>query len=405
MMKSFAALSLVLLIGCSKPEKVSVEEHLKTTGVPGGLATQASLGITPGTPQAGAAADGASHTVVARYEGGTLTDADVREWIAHLNEVDRIRYQSTDKKRELVKEIVAMELLAREALEQGYGEREDLRLLLKIEVARRFLEDRVQQSVTLKDISEEDVTAYYAAHRAAFIRGETRQVSRIVVASEALARQVRAELDASLVGASPDARVALFKKARRRYTEETGGKEDKGVVGWIDATGIVRGIVERKRVCRDVARAAFDLPGEGTGEGAGEGSVAGPIACDGQQVILFVDGRRPPVQMDRAQVASRIKNTLLQERKEAAKAALIKDLVSASKIQIHDEGLKAFAKPAPPAAAERPSPRFRPPSLLRQGASLKGMKPIRAEASRSFERMSPERRKALLDEQADKALK
>ena len=36
---------------------------------------------------------------------------------------------------------------------------------------------------------------------------------------------------------------------------------------------------------------------------------------------------------------------------------------------------------------------------------MKGMKPIRAETSRSFERLDPQKKKAILDEQADKALK
>lgn len=395
----------VALLACSKPSKVPVEEHLKTTRLPGSVASHVDDGDKAGASAKGAAAGAAGatskddDTVVARYDGGQLTVAGVRHWIEHLTEIDRIRYQSADTKRELVQEIVSMELLAREALDQGYGEKEELRLLLKMEVARRYLEDRVRQSVSLKDIRPEDVDAYYREHRAEFIRGETRRLSRIVVASEALARQIRSEIDAELGEGAGDKGVAVFGKALQRYTEEIQGRRDKGVVGWIDVAGLVHGIVERRQVCEDAAKAAFAVPAEG--------GIAGPVACEGKYSILLVDGRRAPVQLSRKEVASRIKNRLLQARKEAAKREIIKGLVAGAEIQIHDERLRALAPlraRKSPSAGPKPSG-FRPPSLLKHGASMKGMKPIRAETSRSFERLDPQKKKAILDEQADKALK
>jgi hypothetical protein len=401
---SIVLLSLTLL-ACSKPGKVSVDEHLKTSRARVGAV--ASPGAGPAATTTSASESEYEATVVARFTGGQLTAADVRQWIAHLNEVDRIRYQSADTKRELVSEIVSMELLAREAIEQGYAEREEFRALLKMEVARRFLEDRVRQSVSLKDITDADVDAYYGAHRAEFIRGETRLVSRIVVGSAPLAAQVRADIDAAIAAqATPGsegepiaAAKLVFGKALRRYTEEVHGRRDRGVVGWIDARGIVRGIVERKQVCAAVARAAFALPAEG--------GLAGPIPCAEEHTVILVDGRRPPVQLSRDEVASRIKNRLLQERKEAAKRDIIKSLVAKAEIRIHDERLLEVAPPATPRTkpVEPAKPRFRPPSLLKHGMSARGMKPIRAEASRSFERLDAETKKGLIEEQAEKALK
>src|SRR5581483_10691128 len=73
-------------------------------------AAPAATGLTP--EQAG--------QVLARVGEHTITLGDYAAALEHLSRFDRMRYQAPERRRELLEEMVEVELLADEARERGY---------------------------------------------------------------------------------------------------------------------------------------------------------------------------------------------------------------------------------------------------------------------------------------------
>lgn len=371
------ALLFVLALDACAPEPPSVEEHLATTRVDP-LITAAE----------GAAEDAATDArVVAEFAGGKLTIADVRSWTDAWSQYDRMRYQSPDRKRELVQEIVALELLAGEALRAGYDRRPEVLAMLKREVARRYLDDRVASSVSLKDISDADVQAFYEGHRADYVTPETRRVRQILVGRETLARQVRAELDAELASADREAGQRAFDGLVAKYSEDRDTRGANGDLGWLDAAGRVRGTVRDSTACAALAEAAFTGP-DAWGP-------VGPVACDEKWVVALVIEVRPQRQQPFNEVASRLRNQLLQDRREASKRLLIDQLRQQAGVRLNEEALKALEVPG---RAERS--RLRLPSVPRLGTNPATLPVLRPAVHAKVKDLDEATKRALIEEQA-----
>lgn len=377
MTKSFGVgpiLAGLWLVTACAPTPPSVEEHLAKTRV------------DPAALAAGDAATG-DERVVAEFEGGRLTVADVRRWTEGWTEFDRIRYQSADRKRELVQELVALELLAREALTAGYDQRPDVLALLKREVARRYLDDKVAARVTLRDVSDADVQAYYDTHRVEYLVPETRRLRHLVVAREGLARQARSELDTALPADDPVAGLAAWERIGEQYNEDRETRALGGDLGWVDAAGHVRGTVRDARVCEALAAAVFAVEG-GWG-------VAGPVLCEPKWELGLVTEVRPARQQPLEEVTSRIRNRLLQERREVAKRALIDQLRSRAGVKLDEAALKALE----PAAEPGTTPRVRLPSIHRLSASPSALPMLRPTVPTKARALDEATRKKLIEEQ------
>lgn|GEM_PF-3005202 len=357
------------------PKPPSIEEHLAKTRVDPAVRTSSDAGT-------------GDDRVVAEFAGGRLTVADVRRWTDGWTEFDRIRYQSPDRKRELVQELVALELLAREALTAGYDKRPDVLALLKREVARRYLDDKVASQVTLKDVSEPDVQAYFDAHRAEYLVPETRRLRHLVVAREALARQVRTELDAAIPAGDPVAGLAAWERVGEQYNEDRETRALGGDLGWVDATGSVRGTVRDAHVCAALAEAVFAVEG-GWG-------VAGPVRCDDKWELGLVTEVRAARQQPLDEVASRLRNRLLQERREAARRELIDQLRSQAGVTIDEAAVQALE----PAAAPGTKPRVKLPSIQNLSATPAALPMLRPTVPVKTRQLDDATKKALIEEQA-----
>src|SRR5579871_3146670 len=97
-----AVLALALVTGCD-------EKALQVTGSPdGGKRISASL-----SPEQSA-------KVLAKVGDHTITLGDYVAALEHMDQFDRLRYQSPERRKELLHELVNLQLLADEAVAKGY---------------------------------------------------------------------------------------------------------------------------------------------------------------------------------------------------------------------------------------------------------------------------------------------
>ncbi len=126
--------------------------------------------------------------VLAKVGDRVITLGEYAETLERMDPFERIRYQSADRRKLLLNEIIQVELLAEEAKRRGLDKQpetqERLRQILKDELLR----DVRNSAPGPSEISDADVHTYFDAHHDEFKEPERRRVAHIVVATEAQAK-------------------------------------------------------------------------------------------------------------------------------------------------------------------------------------------------------------------------
>ena len=126
--------------------------------------------------------------VLAKVGDDTITLGDYVAAIEHMNKFDRLRYQAPERRKELLEELIDVELLAQEATAKGYDKdplaQQQLRTVLRDAMLKEARSGAPQPS----DIPEADARAYFEAHKQEFTDRGRRRVSLIVTKDEASAK-------------------------------------------------------------------------------------------------------------------------------------------------------------------------------------------------------------------------
>jgi DNA-directed RNA polymerase subunit F len=132
--------------------------------------------------------------VLAKVGERTITLGDFVAAIEHMDQFDRLRYQSPERRRELLAEMINLQLLADEAEAKGYDKDPQTQQEIRGILRDAMLAEAHKGAPTPNEISEADARAYYDQNRSIFRDPERRRISVIVLLDEAAAT---AALDAA----------------------------------------------------------------------------------------------------------------------------------------------------------------------------------------------------------------
>ena len=166
------ALAAILASGCND---AAVDNAATTAGTADPVG-----GLTPA--QAG--------KVVAKVGDRVLTLGDFARTLERMDPFDRLRFQTKERRRELLTDMIDVELLAQEAKRRGIDKRpevEDALRQLYRDALLQKMRDGLPQPAAIK---AEDVKAYYDANADKYSEPERRRVSAIVMTSKAEAEKV-----------------------------------------------------------------------------------------------------------------------------------------------------------------------------------------------------------------------
>src|SRR5688572_28676364 len=128
--------------------------------------------------------------VLAKVGDREITLGEFAATLERMDQFERLRYQSTERRKQLLDEMIKVELLAAEARRRGLDKRpetqERTRQILRDEMLRRTREGLPAPA----DIAETEVRAYYEKNRDQFREPERRRVAHILVADAAKAKRV-----------------------------------------------------------------------------------------------------------------------------------------------------------------------------------------------------------------------
>src|SRR5260221_4085500 len=171
--------------------------------------------------------------VLAKVGDHEITLGEYAATLERMDPFERLRYQAPDRRKQLLDELIDLELLAEEARRRGLDKQPETQ-----ERVRQMLRDELLAQVRAavpapNDISEADARRYYEEHRDDFREPERRRVAHIVLGSEAEAKTV---LEKALTATPADwgklvaekSRDAQSKTAQALPPELSG---DLGIVG------------------------------------------------------------------------------------------------------------------------------------------------------------------------------
>ncbi len=199
--------------------------------------------------------------VLARVGDTSITLGEFAATLERMDQFDRLRYKTPERRRELLKEMITVELLAREAERRGLDKdprtQEGLRQILRDAILR----DARARARAPVDFSASEVRAYYEAHKEQYREPERRRISHVVVKDKAQAERLLKEAKKI---STPTEWGEFVLKNSVEYADAPfeGPKETAGDLGLVGAPGEKR--ADNPRVEPEVRQAAFQIQKVGT---------------------------------------------------------------------------------------------------------------------------------------------
>lgn len=273
--------------------------------------------------------------VLARVGDKTITLGDFAAALEHMDQFDRLRYQSPERRKELLDEMITVELLAMEATAKGYDKeplaQQELRAILR----DAMLAEARKGAPSPADVPEAEVRAWFEAHRAEYKDPERRRVSVITVTSEAAAKDALEA--AKKTKESPAAWGELVRsrsvdpQARANVPVDLAG--DLGIVS---PPGDPRG--DNPRVPAEVRAAVFDV-----GELGGVSDRV--VTSGGKYHVVRLTQKIPPHERTYEEAERSIRVKLAQDALRAREDELLAELRKSVKVEV-DEAALATVKVA-----------------------------------------------------------
>jgi hypothetical protein len=290
--------------------------------------------------------------VLAKVGDRTITLGDFAKAIERMDQFDRLKYQSKERRRELLEEMIDVELLAAEARRQGIDKEPETADALRMILRDALLaESRIGLS-TPAQIPDQEVRAFYEAHPDKFSEPERRRVSAIVLNDK---KEAAKTLKDALKIKTPGEWGDLFFKHSLTAPKQRGPTTaaelagDLGIVGPLDdAKGA------NPKVPELVRAAVFKLK---------EVNEVGPevIEAEGRQFIVRLAGKTQPHKRTIAEADRAIRVLLVQEKMAAKERELEDELKKQFPVEIDDAALASVKLPQGVERAEAAGGQHGPP--------------------------------------------
>lgn len=273
--------------------------------------------------------------VLAKVGQREITLGEFAATLERMDPFERLRYQSADRRKQLLDELIDLELLAEEARRRGLTDAPETQ-----ERVRQMLRDELLADVRSRlpapgELPEQDVRRYYEEHRDEFREPERRRVAHIALQSEALAKQV---LERALA-AKPAQWGELVAQHARDPAHEPGPSvppELAGDLGIVGPPGHPRG--DNPRVPEALRAAVFEIDELG--------GVLPRVVRDGSAFhIVRMTGKTEARDRSYSEAERSIRVALVQERVRAREAELENELRSKYPVTIDEAQLAKVPLP------------------------------------------------------------
>jgi peptidyl-prolyl cis-trans isomerase C len=279
--------------------------------------------------------------VLAKVGDRTITLGDYAATLERMDQFDRLRYQSAERRKELLEEIIDAELLAQDARQKKLDQQPETQQAIRQILREALLAEAKHGLPAPADIPADEIRAYFETHRDDFREPERRRVAHIVVKDKDTATKV----------------LALAKKANAREWGELFLRQSldapkkgspaqplelSGDLGIVGPPGDSRG--DNPRVPEAVRAGVFEL--------AAVGDVLGrPIQAEGGFHVVRMVGKTDAHERALSDADRSIRVALLQAKIADREKKLEAELRQQFPVTIDEQALAKVDVPraAPPA--------------------------------------------------------
>ena len=276
--------------------------------------------------------------MLAKVGDREITLGEYAETLERMDPFERLRYQSPDRRKQLLNEIIQVELLAEEAKRRGLDKQPETQERLRQMLKEELLRDVRRNVPAPGDIADAAVHAYFDAHHDEFKEPERRRVAHLELASEA---QAKAALQKAEGASAADwgklvSELSLDKPAPSLGPAPTELAGDLGIVG---PPGHPRGA--NPRVPEPLRAAVFEI--------AQVGGVLGRVVRtdNGRFHVLRMTGRTEARDRSFQDAERTIRVAIVQQRVRDREAQLEKELEQRYPVRIDDSALSQVKVPDP----------------------------------------------------------
>jgi peptidyl-prolyl cis-trans isomerase C len=258
--------------------------------------------------------------VLVKIGDNTITVGEFADRLAEQSPYLRARYNSPERRREFLDNMVRFELLAAEAKREGYEDHPEVARSAKQVMIQQMMREEFEDTIQLSDITDEEIRAHYEEHRSEFQKPQQVRASHIVVKNRAAAQRVLTSVLANPTD------VNFFRRTAEELNEDPVTRDRFGDLRFFarpeDASE------EEGEIPDPVRVAAFSIEQIGGVHGELVESPAGfhIVKLTGRRAALnrtLEDARRP------------IQNRLWRERREARVAEFIERLRREATVEEH----------------------------------------------------------------------
>jgi hypothetical protein len=283
--------------------------------------------------------------VLAKVGEREITLGDYAETLERMDPFERLRYQSPDRRKQLLNEIIQVELLAEEAKRRGLDKQPETQERVRQMLKDELLRDMRQSVPDPADIPEAEVHAYFDSHHDEFKEPERRRVAHLLLASEA---QAKAALQKALDASAADwgklvTQLSLDKPPPSLGPAPTELAGDLGIVG---PPGHPRGA--NPRVPEPLRAAVFEIGKLG-------GVLDRVVVESGHFHVVRMTGRTEARDRSYQDAERTIRVALVQQRIRAREAELEQELKKRYPVSVDDEALRQVKVPEADTARAAPT--------------------------------------------------
>ncbi len=314
--------TLLGILSCKHQTTDKPEKQLGSTALPAD---------TPSSPSPEKMSE-----VLAHVGDKAITVGDFAAALDRMDRFERLRYQSPDRRKQLLDEIIAAELLADEARRRGLDREVETQLRIDQAVRDEILRDLRAAAPSPESLPEAEVRDYFDGHQGEFHEPERRRIAEIVVTREEDARRI--------IGVAQGAPAQVWGQLVRKYS---GGRAEgantavplelEGDLGIISAPGA--GSPSEPKLPEPVVKAAFSIEKVGM-------VYEQAIFVAGQYHVVRLTSRVPARVRTYAEAERSIRVKLVQQRIEASQQRLLEDLRREIPVSIN-QNLLLTVKSAP----------------------------------------------------------
>jgi parvulin-like peptidyl-prolyl isomerase len=327
--------ALLLLLGLAAVAAALGCDAKTTKGTaPSASASTAPAGLTPEL----------AARVLAKVGDHEITLGEYAATLERMDSFERLRYQSPERRKQLLDELIDLELLANEARRRGLDKQPETQERVR-QMLRSELLEQVRAAVPApNDISEADARRYYDEHRDDFREPERRRVAHIALGSEPEAKAVL-EKAQSATAAEWGKLVAEKSRDPRGKPSTALPAELAGDLGIVGPPGHPRGA--NPNVPEPLRAAAFEIDKLG-------GVLPRVVAAGGSFHVLRLSGKTDARDRTFADAERSIRVALVQDRIRARETELDAELKKKYPVTIDEQQLAKIPVPAASGAAPAP---------------------------------------------------